>query len=244
MFLIVLVLIVYWYDFIFGDIWASGPDSRNDQLAIDSDTILWSWSADRIPQTPITIGSFVRENTKPNILLPIKSWCKSFTGNIRIEITWSWLNEIRQTDDIYSWGHNGRCGDVIKSEYIEYEYTGWYWNIHCLLSQTVPSKMMALRHNGYLQKSWQRSMPSIDGMICMNFKSTFVIDTHQEIIPSSGEHFPVAIIVATNGIDRNSLWSALHANFSSFVLVNVPSYWTIIGVRFGLVCSMLIVCKR
>ena len=29
----------------------SGPDSRNDPLAIGSDTILWSWSANRIPQS-------------------------------------------------------------------------------------------------------------------------------------------------------------------------------------------------
>ena len=90
-----------------------GPDSRNDPLTIGSDTILWSWSADRIPQTPITISSSDRENTKPNILLPIEWWHnKSFTGNFRIEITWSWLNEKRQTD-IYSWRHNRRCGDVI-----------------------------------------------------------------------------------------------------------------------------------
>ena len=93
--------------------WGPGPDSRNDPLAIGSDTILWSWSADRIPQTPITIGSSDRENTKPNSLLPIESWHKSFTGKFRIEITWSWLNEKHQTDDIYSWRHNGRCGDLI-----------------------------------------------------------------------------------------------------------------------------------
>ena len=91
----------------------SGIGPRNDPLAIGSDTILWSWSADRIPQTPITIGSSDRKNTKPNSLLPIESWHKSFTGKFRIEITWSWLNEKRQTDDIYSWRHNGRCGDVI-----------------------------------------------------------------------------------------------------------------------------------
>ena len=60
-----------------------------------------------------TIGSSDRENTKPNSLLPIESWHKSFTGKFRIEITWSWLNEKHQTDDIYSWRHNGRCGDVI-----------------------------------------------------------------------------------------------------------------------------------
>ena len=93
--------------------WCPGPDSRNDPLAIGSDAILWSWSADRIPQTPITIGSSDRENTKPNSLLPIESRHKSFTGKFRIEITWSWLNKKRQTDDIYSWRHNGRCGDVI-----------------------------------------------------------------------------------------------------------------------------------
>ena len=80
--------------------------SRNDPLAIGSDTILWSWWADRIPQTPITIGSSDRENTKPNSLLPIESRHKSFTGKYRIEITWSWLNKKCQTDDIYSWRHN------------------------------------------------------------------------------------------------------------------------------------------
>ena len=90
-----------------------GPDSRNDLLVIGSDPILWSWSADRITQTPITIGSSDRENTKPNILLPIESLYKSFTGKFRIEITWLWLNEKRQTGDIYPWRHNGRCGDVI-----------------------------------------------------------------------------------------------------------------------------------
>ena len=74
-------------------IWVPGPNSRNDPLAIGSDTILWSWSADRIPQTPITIGSSDRETTKPNSLLPIESWQKSFTGKFRIEITWSWLNK-------------------------------------------------------------------------------------------------------------------------------------------------------
>ena len=90
-----------------------GPDSRNDPLAIGSDTILWSWSADRIPQTLITIGAWDREDTKPNSLLPIESWHTSFTGKFRIEITWLWSNKKRQTNDIYSWRHNGRCGDVI-----------------------------------------------------------------------------------------------------------------------------------
>ena len=80
-----------------------GPDSSNDPIAIGSDTILWSWSADRIQQTLITIGSSDRENTKPNSLLPIESWHKSFTGKFMIVITWSWLNEKRQTDYIYSW---------------------------------------------------------------------------------------------------------------------------------------------
>ena len=100
MFCFVLLFVLYaaqgpnlWFQ-----IWWPGPDSRNDPLAIGSDTILWSWSADRIPQTPITIGSSDRENTKPNSLLPIKSRHKSFTGKFRIEITWSWLNEKRQTD--------------------------------------------------------------------------------------------------------------------------------------------------
>ena len=52
-------------------------------------------------------------NTKPNSLLPIQSWHKSFTGKYRTEMTWSWLNKNHQTGDIYSWYHNGRCGDVI-----------------------------------------------------------------------------------------------------------------------------------
>ena len=89
-----------------------GPDSRNDPLAIGSDTILWSLSAGRLTPTPITSGASDRQNTKPNSL-PIESWHKSFTGKFRIEITWSWLNDKRQTGDIYSWRHNGRCGDVI-----------------------------------------------------------------------------------------------------------------------------------
>ena len=93
--------------------WQPGPDSRNDPLAIGSDTILWSWSTDRIPQTPITIGSSDRETTKPNSLLPIESWHKSFTVKLRIDITRSRLNEKCQTGDIYSWRHNRSCGDVI-----------------------------------------------------------------------------------------------------------------------------------
>ena len=63
-----------------------GPDSRNDPLTIGSDLILWSWSADLIPQTPITIGSSDRENTNPNSLLLIESWYKSFIVKFRTEI--------------------------------------------------------------------------------------------------------------------------------------------------------------
>ena len=138
-----------------------GPYSRNNLLTIRSDMILWSWSADCIPQVAIRIGSFSQsdiraiisapylfgvvtfvlfavatpnkygdllfesrvtsrrlresnqENMEPNSLLPIESWNKSFTGKFRTEITRSRLNEKHQTDDIYSWRHNGRCGDVI-----------------------------------------------------------------------------------------------------------------------------------
>ena len=50
-----------------------GPNSRNDPLAIGSDMILWSWLADRIPQTQIMIGSSDQEIMKPNSLLPIES---------------------------------------------------------------------------------------------------------------------------------------------------------------------------
>ena len=120
----------------YNDCWCSGPDSRNDPLAIGSDTILWSWSADRIPQTPITIGSSDRENTKPNSLLPIESWHKSFTGKFRIEITWSWLNEKHQTDDIYSWRDNGRCGDVI------YEY-----RFESVMASSVHTHSVSSRYN-------------------------------------------------------------------------------------------------
>ena len=94
-------------------LWSPGPDSWNDPLAIGSDTILWSWSTDRIPQTLITIGSSDRETTKPSSLSPIESWHKSLTVKFRIDITRSRLNERCQTDDIYSWRHNGRCGDII-----------------------------------------------------------------------------------------------------------------------------------
>ena len=112
--------------------WCSGPDSRNDPLAIGSDTILWSWSADRIPQTPIMIGSSDRENTKPNSLkLPTESWHKSVTGKFRTEIMWSWLNEKRLTDDIYSWRHNGRCGDVIHECRYESQFSA---HTQCLLT--------------------------------------------------------------------------------------------------------------
>ena len=93
--------------------WSSGSDSRNDPLAIGSDSIVWSWSADRIPQTPITIGSSDREDTKPNCILAIESRYKSFIGTFRTDIMRSRLDEKRQTDDMYSWRHNGRCGNVI-----------------------------------------------------------------------------------------------------------------------------------
>ena len=93
--------------------WSSGPDSRNDPLAIGSDTILWSWSSDRIPQTLITIGSSDRENTKPNSLLSIESWFKSFTGKYRTEIMRSRLNEKHQTD--YICIHEVTMGGVATS---------------------------------------------------------------------------------------------------------------------------------
>ena len=89
-----------------------GPDSRNDPLAIGSDTILWSWAADRIPQMSIMISSSDSGNMKPNSLLPTEPWHKS-PRKFQTEITRSQLNEKRQTDDIYSWRHNGRCGDLI-----------------------------------------------------------------------------------------------------------------------------------
>ena len=89
-----------------------GPDYRNDPLTSSSGMILWSCWADHIPQMPITIDSSNRENMKPNSLLPTETWYKSFTQKYKTDITWLWLNEKCQTDDIYSWHHNGRC-DVI-----------------------------------------------------------------------------------------------------------------------------------
>ena len=104
---LVAYVVTYIVDFI-TNVW---QDTRGP---IGSDTILWTWSADRIPRTLITIGSSDREqNTKPNISLPIESWYKSFIGIFRSKITRSQLNEKRQTGDIYSWCHNGRRGNVI-----------------------------------------------------------------------------------------------------------------------------------
>ena len=76
-----------------------GLDSRNDPLAVGPDTILWSWSADRIPQTLIMIGSSYRhwENTKPNSLLPIEWYHISFTGKFRNVKMRPWLNEKHET---------------------------------------------------------------------------------------------------------------------------------------------------
>ena len=59
--------------------WCPGPDSRNDPLAMGSDTILWSWSADLIPQKPITIGSWDKKNAKPTRFSTIETRYKSLT---------------------------------------------------------------------------------------------------------------------------------------------------------------------
>ena len=62
-----------------------------------------------------------QENMKPNSLLPIESWHKSFVGKFRTEITWSVVHEKHQTDDTYSWCHNGRHDNNI--------YECWYESI-------------------------------------------------------------------------------------------------------------------
>ena len=87
----------------------SGPDSRND-LARDR------LRYDPVWDRPIAFHkrrSSDQENTNSYSLLPVESWHKTFTGKFEIEITRSWLNEKRQTDDIYSWRYDGMCGDVI-----------------------------------------------------------------------------------------------------------------------------------
>ena len=83
------------------------------------------WSADRIPQTPITIGSWDRENMKPNSLLPIESWHKSFTGIFRIEITWSWLNEKRQMISIHDVTMGGMAASFMSAD------TRASWPVQC-----------------------------------------------------------------------------------------------------------------
>ena len=70
---------------------------------------------------PITIGLSYWENMEPNSLLPIETWYKSFTGKFRTKITRSRLTEKRETDDFWSWYHNGRCGNVI--------YVCWYESV-------------------------------------------------------------------------------------------------------------------
>ena len=90
----------------------AGPDSRNDPLAIGSDTILWSWSADRIPQTPITIGSSDRENTKPDSLLPIESWHRHSLGNLELKLRGrDWMKNVRLMISI----HDVTMGGVATS---------------------------------------------------------------------------------------------------------------------------------
>ena len=107
-------------------LWSPGPDSRKDPLVISSDTILWSWSVDRIPQTPITIGSSDRENTKPNSLLPIESLHKSFTGKFRIEITWSWLNKnVRLIISIHGVTMGGLATSFMSTD------TRASWSVQC-----------------------------------------------------------------------------------------------------------------
>ena len=107
-------------------LWSPGPDSRKDPLVISSDTILWSWSVDRIPQTPITIGSSDRENTKPNSLLPIESRHKSFTGKFRIEITWSWLNKnVRLIISIHGVTMGGLATSFMSTD------TRASWSVQC-----------------------------------------------------------------------------------------------------------------
>ena len=72
-----------------------------------------SHSTDADHDRLIRSRKYETKQKKQKSLLLIESWHISFIGKFRIEITWSWLNEKHQTDDIYSWRHSGRCGDVI-----------------------------------------------------------------------------------------------------------------------------------
>ena len=92
--------------------WWPGPDSRNYPLAMGSDTIWWSWSADHIPQMSITIGSWDRENTKPNSYCQLKHDINHSLGNLELEL-WdcSWMKNIR----LMTFIHDVTMGGVATS---------------------------------------------------------------------------------------------------------------------------------
>ena len=107
---------------------------------------------------------------------------------------------------------------------------------------------------------------TINGMSCMNFQSTAVNDTYQKTTPSSEEPFPVAIFVASNGINRDSndvtraslsslcakffgvflfclFWSLFHLNEPSLVcdlscMLNNDYVETVMPVRI-IVCLLM-----
>ena len=74
-------------------------------LVIGSDTILWSWSADRIPQTPITVGSPDWENTNCELNRVINY----SLGNLELKLRdRGWIKNIR----LMTYIHNVTIGGV------------------------------------------------------------------------------------------------------------------------------------
>ena len=80
----------------------------NDLLGIGSDTILWSRSADRIPQTLITISSWDRENMK-QVYCQLKHDINHSLGNLELKLRdCSWMKNVRLMTSI----HDVTMGDV------------------------------------------------------------------------------------------------------------------------------------
>ena len=89
--------------------------------------------------------------------------------NLELIITRSRLNEKCQTDDIYSWRHNGRCGDVI--------FVCWYRERHGQFSARTQVLFMIERG---------LNMPCLTGM-CMWLTSLKIYCWHKT------DHVPVNV---------------------------------------------------
>ena len=67
-------------------LWSPGPDSRKDPLVISSDTILWSWSVDRIPQTPITIAHQTEKIQNQTVYCQLNHDINHSLGNLELKL--------------------------------------------------------------------------------------------------------------------------------------------------------------